>query len=95
MGNLRDEIHERAQKLASGREKVESFLKDRVKLVSRSMQDQVDAGAKSVTIETVKVWLGFLNPQLGITSEGEVIVTQERVKPLTTTTGGKGNEGKK
>lgn len=79
--NLRAQIHEKAQQLAADKTKVEGFLKDRIRVVSRSMQDQIDAEAKSVPIETVKVWLGFLNPQLGITVDGEVVVTQERLSP--------------
>lgn len=80
-GNLRAEIHEKAQQLAVDKTKVEGFLKDRIRVVSRSMQDQIDSQAKSVPIETVKVWLGFLNPQIGIAIDGEVVITQERISP--------------
>lgn len=81
MGNLRSEIHEKAKTLAADKSKIEGFLKDRIRVVSRSIQDQIDSQAKSVPIETVKVWLGFLNPQLGLSVDGEVVVTQERISP--------------
>jgi len=80
-GNLRAQIHEKAKELAADKTKVEGFLKDRIRVVSRSIQDQIDSEAKSVPIETVKVWLGFLNPQLGVSVDGEVVVTQERISP--------------